>query len=119
MDVNTIKIIQTSIHYSLHLVLPFIIAFVFYRKNWRQIFSILLLTMLVDLDHLIASPIFDPNRCNIGFHPLHSYYAIAFYAILLFQKNNIIRIISFGLLLHMATDYHDCFWINYINSYNQ
>ena len=30
-----------------------------------------MLTMMVDLDHLIADPIFDPQRC-IGFHPLHS-----------------------------------------------
>ena len=30
-------------------------------------------TMLVDLDHLFADPIYDPDRCSIGFHPLHQY----------------------------------------------
>ena len=38
--------------------------------------------MLIDLDHLLATPIFDPARCSIGFHPLHSYYAIGVYFIL-------------------------------------
>jgi hypothetical protein len=37
------------------------------------------LTIIVDLDHLLADPIYDPNRCSIGFHPLHSYPAIVIY----------------------------------------
>ncbi len=66
----------------------------------------MLATMLVDLDHLLANPIFDPNRCSIGFHPLHSYYAIGFYFLLLaFPKS---RVIAVGLLFHMLTDYVDC-----------
>ena len=56
--------------------------------------------MLVDLDHLLATPIFEAGRCSIGFHPLHSYYAIAVYFLLLLWKNKIIRIIAIGLLFH-------------------
>lgn len=67
-------------------------------------------TMLVDLDHLIADPIFDPDRCSIGFHPLHSYYAIAIYAGMLFIKNTYVRIVATGLLFHMFTDFQDCLW---------
>jgi len=52
---------------------------------------------------------FDPNRCSIGFHPLHSYIAISGYFILFFFKKT--RIIAIGLLLHMATDAIDCLWI--------
>jgi hypothetical protein len=66
----------------------------------------MLSTMLVDLDHLLANPIFDPNRCSIGFHPLHSTYAIVFYFILLFFPKS--RIVAIGLLFHMLTDYIDC-----------
>jgi len=63
-------------------------------------------TMLVDLDHLLAVPIFSVNRCSIGYHPLHSYWAILFYIFLLpFKKT---RIIAIGLLFHMLTDYIDC-----------
>ena len=45
---------------------------------------VFLLTMIVDLDHVFAEPIFDPSRCSIGFHPLHTDIAILFYLILLF-----------------------------------
>lgn len=65
--------------------------------------------MLVDLDHLLATPIFNPCRCSIGFHPLHSYMAIAAYFLLLVPKKT--RIIAIGLLLHMLTDGIDCLFI--------
>lgn len=64
-------------------------------------------TMLVDLDHLLANPIYDPNRCSIGFHPLHSYIAIGIYLALLFIPR--LRLIGVGLVIHMALDYTDCF----------
>ena len=63
--------------------------------------------MLIDLDHLLANPIFDANRCSINFHPLHSYYAIGVYIIMLIPKKT--RILGIALLLHMFTDYLDCF----------
>lgn len=64
-------------------------------------------TMVVDLDHLLAVPIYDPNRCSIGYHPLHSYYAIGVYVILLFFPKT--RIVGVGLVIHMILDYIDCF----------
>ncbi len=64
------------------------------------------LTMIVDLDHLLANPIYDPNRCSINFHPLHSYPAILLYIIMAaFPKS---RLIGLGLLLHMGIDLTDC-----------
>lgn len=99
-------VIQTILHYSLHLLAPGLIAWIFFRDNWKQAYLIFLATMLVDLDHLFANPIFDPNRCSIGFHPLHSYIAIGLYPILLFFKKT--RIIGVGLLFHMVTDLIDC-----------
>ncbi len=65
--------------------------------------------MLVDLDHLLASPIFDPTRCGIGFHPLHTVSAIVFYIILVFIPNKYSKIIGIGLLFHILTDWFDCF----------
>jgi len=63
--------------------------------------------MLVDLDHLVASPIFEANRCSINFHFLHTYYAMAIYVVLLFFRKPF-RIIGIGLLFHMLTDFIDC-----------
>ena len=66
----------------------------------------MVLANLVDLDHLLADPIFDPQRCSIGFHPLHSYLAVAMYAVLpFFQKT---RVLGVGLLIHMGLDGIDC-----------
>ena len=96
------EIIQKVIHYFLHFVFPLGIAFVFFRER---------LTMLIDSDHLLAIPFYHPCRCSIGFHPLHSYFAIVIYALLfLFSK---FRIVSVGLLMHMATDYIDCIFITH------
>jgi len=95
----------------MHFLVPGIIAYIFFRKNWKKVWLIFTLTMFVDLDHLVATPLFDPNRCSINFHPLHSYYAIAVYAILLAPTKT--RIVAIGLLFHMLTDFADCFWIKY------
>lgn len=97
------------LHYGMHFVMPLFIALLFFRRNWLVVYGILFATMLVDLDHLIASPVFDANRCSVGFHLLHSYWAIALYFVLLFFKKT--RIVGIGLLFHMLTDYLDCLWM--------
>lgn len=99
--------VQTVVHYSLHLLFPAAIAYLVYKSQWNKAYLIFLLTMLVDLDHLLANPVFMADRCSIGFHPLHSFYAMGFYLIMLFPKN-IIRIIGIGLLFHMFTDFIVC-----------
>jgi len=110
MSLSEIALLRQCTHYFLHLVFPVFIALIFYRKNWVKVYLMLLATMLVDLDHLWANPVFDPNRASVGFHFLHSYYAIAVYFLMLFFKGNS-RIIGIGLLLHMLTDFQDYnFW---------
>ena len=65
--------------------------------------------MLVDLDHLLATPIYDPTRCSIGFHPLHNFIAISMYVFLCFlPKFRYLRIIGMGLIIHMLLDSLDC-----------
>ena len=100
---------ETIIHYFLHFVFPVFIAYFFFKNAWKKAYLIMLMTMLVDLDHLLANPIFDPNRCSIGFHPLHSYVAIIIYFILLFPSKT--RILAIGLLMHMTADWIDCLFI--------
>ncbi len=101
--------LQELIHYGLHLLVPGLIAWVFFRNNWKTAWLIMLATMLVDLDHLFADPIFMADRCSINFHPLHSYIAIGIYVLMtLFKK---LRIVSIGLILHMIADYIDCLWM--------
>lgn len=97
---------QTFIHYFLHFGAPIIIALLFYKKQWKTVYFVFILSMLVDADHLLANPIFEANRCSINYHPLHSYYAIVCYCILLLPKKT--RAIAFALLFHMLTDWIDC-----------
>ncbi|OJJ15623.1 hypothetical protein BKI52_37710 [marine bacterium AO1-C] len=99
------------IHYGLHYLVPALLAYwisqsSWAKLDWKRIWAILIATMLVDLDHLLATPIFDPNRCSIGFHPLHSWVAIGAYGLLLIPRRT--RIIAIGLLFHMFTDGLDC-----------
>ena len=95
------------IHYGLHFIVPFFIAFFFFKDKWKIVYLIFIFSMLVDLDHLLANPIFDKNRCSINFHPLHSYIAIGFYFLGLFFKKT--RVLSIALLLLMLADYIDCY----------
>ena len=101
---------QTFIHYFLHLGFPLVLAKVFFKSDWKKAYLILLATMLVDLDHLLADPIFKANRCSIQFHFLHTYYAMVVYVGLLFFKKPY-NIIGIGLLFHMITDFIDCLFM--------
>jgi len=102
---------NATVHFLFHLLIPVPVAILFFKKRWRQAWFMMVLTMLVDLDHLLANPVYDPNRCSINFHPLHSYIAIAFYFILIaFPK---LRPIGLGLLIHMAIDLGECLRISY------
>lgn len=111
------------IHIALHFIVPLLTALVFYRKRWRYAFMVMICTMLVDLDHLLATPIYDPERCSIGFHPLHTMPVIVLYGLLfampfflkktqkadwITSRAGIVHLIGLGLLIHMALDWIDC-----------
>lgn len=99
--------IKFIIHYSFHFIVPFFIAYFFFKDRWKTVYLIFLASMLIDLDHLLANPIFSEGRCSINFHPLHSYIAIGIYMIGLFFKKT--RILAFALLFHIVTDWLDCY----------
>jgi len=100
---------QTFTHYGIHFLLPLFAAYIFFKSDWKYAFLIMICTMLIDLDHLLATPIFDPNRCSINFHPLHSYIAIGIYIFLLFPKKT--RILGLGLVIHILADRIDCLFM--------
>jgi len=66
----------------------------------------MMLTMLIDLDHLLANPIYDSTRCSINFHPLHGFIPIAIYAVLSSIPKT--RVIGIGLIIHIILDSIDC-----------
>jgi hypothetical protein len=98
------------VHIILHLIVPGLVARIAFKDNWKRAWVIMLTVMLVDLDHLLATPFYNADRCSIGFHPLHSYVAIGIYILMTaFPKS---RIVGSGLLIHMALDYLDCLWMS-------
>lgn len=111
------------IHIAVHFMIPLLVALTFYRDRWQSAVLIMVATMLVDADHLLADPIYDPERCSIGFHPLHTVPAIAVYAALfalplirrctgneqgLPPTARAIHLVGLGLLIHMMLDWLDC-----------
>ena len=115
MNLNMLETIpwRTIIHYGLHFIAPVLLAFFFKKDRRLKAYLIMLATMVVDADHLLADPIFDPNRMSIGFHPLHSYIAIAVYVIMCllpYEKLHWpwwLRAVAVGLVFHMFTDWQD------------
>src|SRR5690606_12432620 len=100
---------QHLVHYGIHFGLPLAIALLFFKSKWKVAFLIMISTMLIDLDHLLATPIFDANRCSINFHPLHTYYAMVFYVVMLFFKKTRLR--GIGLATLILVDVVACSWM--------
>ena len=103
------------LHIALHFLAPALATGIFFRKRWKYAYFVMITTMLVDLDHLVASPIYDPGRCSIGFHALHHPILVALYLALCFVPKT--RLLGIGLSIHMCLDSIDCqvtngVWLN-------
>ena len=101
--------IRPVAHLLLHFIVPGIVARFSFRDKWIRAWLIMALTIIVDLDHLLADPIYDPNRCSIGYHPLHTYPAILIYLVLTMIPKT--RLVGLGLMIHMVLDGLDCIWM--------
>ena len=112
---NYLELLRHLLHYSLHFAAPVFIARAVWKENWKGASLLMLSTMIIDLDHLLATPVFDPTRCSIGFHPLHTLWAGLIYLSLIAVPNWKVRAIAIGLNLHLFSDYLDCLAFSFIN----
>jgi hypothetical protein len=94
------------LHLALHFAVPAAVSGIFFRRKWKVAYLAMIATMAVDIDHLLADPVYDPNRCSIGFHPLHEPWFIGLYLALCFPPRT--RLVGVGLAIHMALDALDC-----------
>lgn len=101
--------LRTAVHMTLHVLAPAAIARIGFPRQWKKAWMLMVATMVVDLDHLMATPIFNPDRCSIGFHPLHMWPAIVVYLLLTVVPKT--RLVGLGLVIHMAMDAIDCLWM--------
>lgn len=96
-----------ALHLILHALVPLAVALLWYRGSWRRAWALMLLGWVIDVDHLLADPIYSPDeRSSLGFHPLHTAPAIAVYAALLLPART--RLVAIGLLIHIVLDGIDC-----------
>ena len=101
-------LLQSFLHYGGHWIAPFLIAAIIWRGDWMRAGLVFAAANLIDLDHLLADPIFDPNRCSIGFHILHDWGAALAYFVMLVIPRWWARAFGVGALWHLAVDYGDC-----------
>ena len=97
---------QKITHLAGHTILPIAISYAGYGSLWKSSAKIMIASNLVDVDHLLAKPIYNPNRCSIESHPLHSLPMIGLYSAMLLNEET--QEWGVGLLTHMAVDYVDC-----------
>lgn len=102
--------VRPVVHVLLHFLVPGAVSRILYNDRWKSAWLIMVLTMVIDFDHLLSNPIYDPNRCGIGFHPLHSYAAAGAYLLMIAVPK--IRIVGIGLVIHLALDGVDCIWMS-------
>jgi len=116
---------RSVIHLILHALVPWLVVVAVVPKGQRRfVFGLLMATMLVDADHLLATPIYAPNRCSILFHPLHQVLPMVVYGLMVLwpvvllamkrvmkQWEIIMGWIGLGLLIHMLLDASDCVWM--------
>ncbi|RRQ48905.1 hypothetical protein DZC72_14700 [Maribacter algicola] len=101
--------LRFTLHYGIHFIVPLLVAFLFFKEQRLKVGLILLAGILLDLDHFLATPIFDADRCSINFHPLHTYWAMGIYCLMLFWRTT--RIWGIAFLIHMVADLADCLFI--------
>ncbi|GAA4424010.1 hypothetical protein GCM10023188_03320 [Pontibacter saemangeumensis] len=89
-----------------HVAVPVGVAALFFRKDFRHASLLMLAGILIDIDHLAASPIVDPSRCSVGYHLLHSFWLIPVYVTLALYPRT--RLIGLGLVIHIVLDTAEC-----------
>ena len=98
--------LRPVLHLALHALVPAVVALLFWRARFWRAWLWMLAGWLIDIDHLLADPIYAPGRCSIGFHPLHTAPFIVLYAVLALYPRT--RWLGVGLLIHIALDAIDC-----------
>lgn len=105
---GSIDPIAAFLHYGGHFAAPFAIAALIWRADWRRAGLVMVAANLIDVDHVLADPIFDPDRCSFGFHVLHGWEAALLYVAMLVIPKWWARAFGLGALWHLAVDFGDC-----------
>lgn len=112
-----IEFLQPIAHYGGHWIGPFLIAALVWpclhrAANegllWWHYALVMAAANVIDIDHLLADPIFDPDRCSIGYHILHGWEAALAFSAMLLIPRWWARAFGLGALWHLLIDWSDC-----------
>ena len=98
--------IRPLLHIALHILAPLAVAVIFFRRRWCRAWLIMLAGWLIDVDHLLADPVYDPGRCSVSTHILHRWPAQILYLLLAIVPKT--RLVGLGLVIHILLDALDC-----------
>jgi hypothetical protein len=98
--------IRPLLHIALHVLAPLAVAVICYRGRWYRAWLIMLAGWLIDVDHLLADPVYDPGRCSVTTHLLHRWPAQVLYLLLAMVPRT--RLLGLGLVIHVLLDALDC-----------
>lgn len=85
----------------------YLIEVKYLKRNFsrRQVLLQLLISNLIDLDHLFSASLFVASRCSINNHFLHSFFVFPVYLLGLLSR---FRYFFMGIILHLIIDYLGC-----------
>lgn len=98
--------VRALLHLVLHALVPLAVARAWRPERWKPTWAMLLAGWLIDVDHLLADPVYAPGRCSLEVHPLHGSLATLVYIVLLAPPRT--RVLAVGLLIHIGLDAIDC-----------
>ena len=102
---------RAGLHVILHILVPGLVARFGYSANRLHAFLWMMGGMIIDVDHFFATPMYDPDRCSVGFHPLHTVWVMPIYIGLCIPKKT--RPLGIGLCIHIVLDLFDCAWMTW------
>lgn len=88
-------------------VLAYLIEVKYLQRPFKSlnVFCQLLLANLIDLDHLLSQPMYDPLRCSLNNHLFHKTWLLPVYALGTLTR---FRYFFLSLLGHLLVDYLGC-----------
>lgn len=101
--------LRPVLHIAAHFLVPAALSRCWPRGRRLRAWGVMVATMAVDLDHLLADPVYDPDRLSLGFHPLHAWALQPVYVLLALWPRT--RLVGVGLVSHMALDGLDGLWM--------
>lgn len=111
-----IKLSDIKVHNTFHVLAHLILFLFLYYLNifpslsiWNLVF-IIISSNLIDLDHLLARPIFEEGRCSItGKSILHKWYLILLWVLGVFIPIPHVQVFCLGVLSHILVDGLGCY----------